>query len=235
MTIFGAIQHQEDVLIHQEWLHPLEIKYLNDLRFQKRKQDWLLGRWTSKKLLQQVLFQDFPMNEIEIRKGPNREPIVLFKSEPVFCRLSISHSHGQSFCVLSKEEMALGCDLEKVEIRSELFIRDYFTDLERTLFSTIYSQFFNRDNFFTLLWSAKESVMKACLTGLSIPAKSIELVEIKGFKADSWSEISLQNLRDGSLFSGLCKLEEGFVWVVLTEGLNRKHDRIRLEMVHSEL
>jgi phosphopantetheinyl transferase len=231
MTIFGAIQHQEDVLIHQEWLHPLEITYLNELRFEKRRQDWLLGRWTSKKLLQLVLFPDFPLNQIEIRKGPNREPMVFFRAEPVSCRLSISHSHGRSFCVLSKEERALGCDLEKVEIRSEGFIRDYFTDRERSLFDENYRGIFDRDSYFTLLWSAKESVMKACLTGLSIPAKNIELKEIKGFKADIWSEISMKNLANNTLYRGSFKLADGFAWVVLAEVGQDDPGRISLEWI----
>lgn len=231
MTIFGAIQHQEDVPIHQEWLHPLEIKYLNGLKFEKRRQDWLLGRWTSKKLLQHLIFQDFPINETEIRKGPNREPMVFFQAEPISCRLSISHSHGRSFCVLSKEERALGCDLEKVEIRSEGFIRDYFTDRERSLFDENYQGIFDRDSYFTLLWSAKESVMKACLTGLSIPAKNIELKEIKGFKADNWSEISMKNLAKNTLYRGSFKLADGFAWVVLAEVGQDDPGRISLEWI----
>lgn len=234
MTIFGAIQNQEDVPVHHEWLHPLEISYLNALRFEKRKQDWLLGRWTSKNLLRRVLYKDFNLNEIEIRKGPNREPVVFFQAEPVACRLSISHSHGRCFCVLSTEEKALGCDLEKVETRSELFIRDYFTDTERRLLTEKQNLFFDRDSYYTMLWSAKECVMKACMTGLSMPAKNIELMEIKGSNPGTWSEISLQNLKDRNQFSGLYKLEDGFAWVVLTEPLTSKQDDLHLELVHWE-
>ena len=59
--------------------------------------------------------------------------------------------------------------------------------------------------------------MKACLTGLSIPAKNIELKEIKGFKADNWSEISMENPTNKTLYHGSFKLGDGFAWVVLAE------------------
>lgn len=231
MTLFGAIQHQEDVPVHFEWLHPLEIAYLETLRFDKRRLDWLLGRWTSKVLLQQVLCPDAPLSEIEIRKGQNREPLVYLKEELAGCRLSISHSHGKAFCVLSRDNNPVGCDLEKVESRSELFIRDYFTEREHRLFTEKYSQVFGRDAFYTLLWSAKESVMKACLSGLSIPAKNIDLQEIKGFNADSWSEISLENRVSKALYHGFFKLGDGFAWAVLAEVGQGDPSPIKLEWV----
>lgn len=228
MTIYGFKRDQEDVPIHLEWLHPLEIEYHGTLKFEKRRNDWLLGRWTSKLLLQQVLFPEAALNKIEIRKGPNREPLVYYREHPVSSRLSISHSHGRAFCVLVKEDMRMGCDLEKVENRNESFIRDYFTNSERRSFGAHYHSLLGQDTFFTLLWSAKECVMKACLTGLSIPPKDLELKQISDIRQGDWAEIFLQNLRNGSRFSGLFRLEEGFVWVVLTEDENMDQNMIDL-------
>lgn len=95
------------------WLGPAERRRLASLRVDKRRRDWLLGRWTAKNLVQRYLAEtrdERPaLNEIYIGADPDGAPYAarcegeggwgdLFERLPV--SLSISHSHGVAFCGL---------------------------------------------------------------------------------------------------------------------------------------
>ena len=60
--------------------------------------------------------------------------------------------------------MALGCDLEVIEPRSEEFVADYFTTEEQKMVSQ--APIADRSKLLALLWSAKESALKALREGL---------------------------------------------------------------------
>lgn len=95
------------------WLGPAERRRLAGFRVDKRRRDWLLGRWTAKNLVQRYLAEtrdERPaLNEIYIGADPDGAPYAarcegeggwgdLFERLPV--SLSISHSHGVAFCGL---------------------------------------------------------------------------------------------------------------------------------------
>ncbi|GIV67522.1 4'-phosphopantetheinyl transferase superfamily protein [Caldilinea sp.] len=95
------------------WLGPAERRCLAGFRVDKRRRDWLLGRWTAKNLVQRYLAEtrdERPaLNEIYIGADPDGAPYAarcegeggwgdLFERLPV--SLSISHSHGVAFCGL---------------------------------------------------------------------------------------------------------------------------------------
>ena len=65
----------------------------------------------------------------------------------------------------------LGCDLEIVEPRSDAFIADYFTAEEQALIERTSAA--DRSLLLALLWSAKESALKALRAGLRLDTRSV--------------------------------------------------------------
>jgi 4'-phosphopantetheinyl transferase len=65
----------------------------------------------------------------------------------------------------------MGCDLELVEPRSDAFIADYFASGEQSLVARVPEA--ARHKLLALLWSAKESALKALRTGLRLDTRSV--------------------------------------------------------------
>ena len=121
---------------------------------EKRRRDWLLGRWTAKNLVQRYLAQttgETPaLDAIFIGADPDGAPYASCGGRlPV--SVSISHSHGTAFCGLvetfstqrrrdaeAQEDRpsplatspSLGCDLELIEPREGNFLDNFFTAAE---------------------------------------------------------------------------------------------------------
>jgi 4'-phosphopantetheinyl transferase len=67
----------------------------------------------------------------------------------------------------------LGCDLELVEPRSDAFLADYYTDKEQDILRAASGA--ERDRIANLLWSAKESALKALREGLRLNPLSLSV------------------------------------------------------------
>ena len=65
----------------------------------------------------------------------------------------------------------MGCDLEMIEPRSDAFIADYFTAEEQALVARASAA--DRSRLLALLWSAKESALKALHEGLRLDTRSV--------------------------------------------------------------
>ncbi len=85
--------------------------------------------------------------------------------------VSISHSAGMALCALALSFGALGCDLETIEPRNDAFVRDYFTGEELELVAQAAEK--DRPLVSTLLWSAKESALKALQAGLRLDTRCV--------------------------------------------------------------
>jgi 4'-phosphopantetheinyl transferase len=72
---------------------------------------------------------------------------------------------------------ALGCDLELVEPRSDAFAADYFTAEEQSLAARAGP---DRHRLLTLLWSGKESALKALGEGLRLDTRCVEVRPSRG-------------------------------------------------------
>jgi len=75
---------------------------------------------------------------------------------------------------------ALGADLEAVEPRSDAFVRDYFTRREIAAVEAG-----ERDLLANLIWSAKESALKALGAGLTLDTRAVE-VELGPGAGEGW-------------------------------------------------
>jgi 4'-phosphopantetheinyl transferase len=164
----------DDSNFPSDFLSDEEINRLKGMRFQKRRNEWLRGRWTAKHLMQQAdpSCAGMPLASIIIRNEPEGLPFAWIAEtgrSPGW--LSISHSDQFAFCVLSKTRV--GADIEQIEARSDSLVEDYFTLNEaRWVRSYAGSRLRLAIN---LVWSAKESVLKALGKGLRLDTREVEI------------------------------------------------------------
>lgn len=140
------------------------------LKTDKRRHDWLLGRWTAKRLLQAVIHArhgvTLPLNRVNILPDADGAPLVSINEYAPFT-LSISHSKGTAFCgVIECEAWPLGVDIERIEPHSEVFVADYFTTAEVDRINSSPPR--THDVLVTAIWCAKEAVLKALRVGLRV-------------------------------------------------------------------
>lgn len=216
MKIFWHKQSFDNLPSSSGWLHPEEQKILAGYKFPKKKKDYLLGRWTAKKAVSQYLNDSHPQltfDKIEIRRAEDGAPEVFFEDQllPVF--ISLSHSHDIGFCVISKPGQKLGCDLEKIEPRSEAFIKDYFTKNELNIISKTKKEDLPLTS--NLIWSAKESALKAIRTGLRIDTRKVE-VSFKN-EGKKWNQLSVMELGNNEVFNGFWSSSKDFVFTILSK------------------
>jgi 4'-phosphopantetheinyl transferase len=144
------------------------------MRFPKRRADWLLGRWTAKNAF--AICFGFPtelqaLRDIEICATPSGAPEVFFRNKPRIATISLSHRAGIGACAIAPSNTLLGCDLEVVEPHSNGFAADYFTAEEQALVAK--SPGPDRSRLLALLWSTKESALKAVREGLRLDTRSM--------------------------------------------------------------
>lgn len=195
-----------------DWLHPGELAFMQTLRFENRRNNWLLGRWTAKQALLSLLENGgmvLEMKDIFIRKTASGAPVAEFGIPVPPCSLSISHRAGHAIVVAAPGDVLIGCDLELVEPRSEAFIADYFSDRERECIRKDPPFFSN------LLWCVKESVMKARGEGMRIHPGRIE-VEVDGQANEGGWHKALARLNPGGIiYPGCWRRERDFIWAVV--------------------
>jgi 4'-phosphopantetheinyl transferase len=174
LDVYWLEQSLADVPKQNDWLSTSDLARLDGMRFEKRRTDWRLGRWTAKRALAARLhlpdhFQS--LAEIEIRPALSGAPEVFLANEPAEVTISISHRDGMAICAVAAAGASLGCDLEIVEPRSDAFVADYFTaDEQRLVFQAGAA---DRFQMLALLWSAKESALKAMRIGLRLDTRDV--------------------------------------------------------------
>jgi 4'-phosphopantetheinyl transferase len=176
MDVYWLEQSESDVPAQNRWLSANEALTLSGMRFAKRRNDWRLGRWTAKRALAACLElpHDFSaLANTEILAGPSGAPEVFLSNQIAPFTISISHRAGIAMCAVALSADCVGCDLELIEPRSDAFTTDYFTVNEQALVETTFVE--ERPLLVTLLWSAKESALKALHMGLRLDTTAVEV------------------------------------------------------------
>jgi 4'-phosphopantetheinyl transferase len=174
METYWLEQTEADLSAHDDWLSPSEAVLLSQMRFAKRRGDWRLGRWTAKRAA--AAYLNLPgdphaLREIEVRPAPSGAPELFLANRPAPVSISISHRAGIAVCAIAMRGVQLGCDLELIEPREASFVADYFTSQEEELISC--SPAADQPRLVTLLWSAKESALKALRQGLRLDTRCV--------------------------------------------------------------
>ncbi len=164
------------VIANGEYLNEEEHQRLLSLKTEKRRHDWLLGRWTAKRLLQTVIWEahgvSLPLDLIAIGNDANGVPYCQPALDNCQWSISVSHSHGRAFvAVIEKPHASLGADMEYIQAHPASFAGAYFTEPEVALGRDLVGA--KRAMWETAVWSAKEAVLKALHLGLSVDTRAI--------------------------------------------------------------
>lgn len=184
-AVYWFEQTSADLPLDNGWLSAGETVRVNGMPFARRRDDWRLGRWTAKRAVSACLrlpTDPKSLARIEIRAEPSGAPEVVLSHGPAPVAISISHRASRAACAVAARGAALGCDLEIVEPRSAAFASDYFSAAEQDLLAGAGAA--DRIRLLALLWSAKESVLKALHEGLRVDTRLVT-VEPAGWRSPS--------------------------------------------------
>jgi 4'-phosphopantetheinyl transferase len=172
-----------------DWLSPSERARLAAMRFPRRRHDFRRGRWTAKRALLCALGETpheplAALAEIDICADDRGAPHALQRGRALPCDLSLSHRAGAALCVIGGRGTRVGCDVEWIEARSPAFERCFLAESERRWLDAQPGA--TRARAANLLWSAKESALKALHIGLDVDTRSVLVrfssVEDRGFR-----------------------------------------------------
>ena len=203
MNVYWLEQTEADVPDGNDWLSGRELVFLESLRFPKRRADWRLGRWTAKRALAVCLASsDSPstLAKMEVRPAASGAPEVFFENRVSAVAISLSHRNGRALCAVTGPGVELGCDLELIEPHTTAFVADYFTAGEQALLERQPAA--GRPWLVALLWSAKESALKALHAGLRLDTRSVgvHLLDVS-FELDGWRPMEV-SYTGGQSFHG---------------------------------
>ena len=216
MNVHWLEQSEADLPVDNEWLSENEAARLDGMRFAKRRADWRLGRWTAKRALS--VYLDVPAHpqvfkKMDIRPAPSGAPEVFFANQPAAVTISLSHRDGVAACAVAMAGVELGCDLEVIEPRSDAFVADYFTLEEQALVAQ--ASLADRFRLLALLWSAKESALKALHEGLRLDTRGVSVSPFDAsFDLNGWSALQVR-YTGGVVFHGWWQLGENVVRTVV--------------------
>jgi 4'-phosphopantetheinyl transferase len=218
MNVYWLEQAETDVTSDDLWLSDSEALCLSGFRFPKRRADWRLGRWTAKRAVAtylNVLPHPHLLARIEIRPAPSGAPEVFFDNQTANVTISLSHSSSRALAAVAQSNVRLGCDLEVIEARSNAFIIDYFTPEEQALVARTSGA--DKARVSTLLWSAKESALKALQEGLRLDTRSVNVrLDATLPHRNGWNRLKVCHV-SGQAFHGWWRQEGGVLRTLVAD------------------
>lgn len=222
MTVYWLEQREMDMPSGDDWLSASELSRLGGMRIPKRRADWRLGRWTAKLAVATWLRRGTDpelLRTIEVLPEASGAPGVFVDGNRLFgAAISLSHRTGFAMCAVAPQTASIGCDLESIEARSDGFVRDYFVAEEIELITSAHTS--DRPVLATLIWSAKESALKALGEGLRLDTKCVAVSFADGISGgaseDTWRALRV-NFECGRVFHGWWRSSEGFVRTLVAD------------------
>ena len=182
---------EDDVPADDAWLLPTERGTLDVLTRAKRRADWRLGRWVAKHAVAGALAVSAEV--VEIRRADDGAPQAWCEGIPLDVSVSISHGAGMGLCVVAVPPLAVGCDVERIEQRPPVFEEDWFTASECELVGAASPA--EHDLLVTLIWSAKESALKALRAGLRRDTRSVVVVDVESASEGVWQRFRINDVQ----------------------------------------
>jgi len=167
MSLAERYETGEDI---SHTLSPKELAQFAEMKFPKRRRDWLAGRLAAKRLIVELLSEqgrDVQPSEIAVLNRKDGSPYVVFSDAAGGDAPPISLSHAPGGAVAASIVPAavpaagrIGVDAESVMERPESFVTVFAHPSERLGLDTPQAQ--------TRLWTLKEAVLKLLELGLSV-------------------------------------------------------------------
>ena len=199
-----------DVPEDDGWLSAGEREVAAGLKVEKRRRDWLLGRFTAKTAV--AAWLDVGASLVEVVAAPDGAPEARLEGHAAPVALSLSHRAGRALALVGEPGVSLGCDLELVEPRSRAFVSDWLAPEEQALVASAGAK---RDLVANLAWTAKEAAAKARREGLRLDVRSA-VAEPDGLESASsrWHALAVTWADGGGRVSGWWRAEPGWVMAV---------------------
>lgn len=199
----------EEVPADDGWLAPAELERLGRMPAAPRRADFRRGRWAAKRALASWLgLEDGgaeTLRRLAVLAAPSGAPEALLDGSPAPAVLSLTHRAGLAACAVAPAGTALGCDLERIEARTPAFVADYFTAAERALLERAPET--DHPLLASLVWSAKESALKALTTGLGLDTRDVEVELQEGETTGGWVPLLVRRTATGEPFHGWWRRE----------------------------
>ena len=189
MSVRWLLQAAADVPEGSGWLSDAEALRLAKAPTQKRRDALRLGRFAAKRALLAWLGRELPLARLEISAAEDGAPEPRLDGALLPCTLSLSHRDGVALCAVAEDGARLGCDLERIEARAGSFAREWLGQEEYDALLALPAA--AHDARVTLLWSAKESALKALRAGLRRDPRDVR-VRLEGSPGDhGWGALVL--------------------------------------------
>jgi len=201
------VQAAADVPAGDGWLAAAERTHLGGLKVASRRADWRLGRWTAKQAA--AAYLGVPPAAIELRAAADGAPEALVDGRPAPVAVSLSHRSGLSVCAVAAAGTALGCDLELAEPRGAAFVADWFTAGEREAVARARPE--DRALLLAVLWSAKESALKALRVGLRFDTRWVVVEPPALGPPGGWRPLTVRHPAGARVFPGWWRHDAGRV------------------------
>ncbi|WP_075064052.1 4'-phosphopantetheinyl transferase family protein [Ornatilinea apprima] len=147
------------------------------MKFELRRKSFIAGRRVAKHVLMDCVpeLRGCSTAQMSIDNHESGAPYALVNDRELPGVLSISHSGDAAAAVYTSDSsIRIGIDLEAITPRAPSFLETYFTPSELKWVSSAKEK--DRALVSTLIWSAKEAVLKALQTGLRVDTREIEIL-----------------------------------------------------------
>jgi 4'-phosphopantetheinyl transferase len=203
------------------WLTRREVARLADMRFTKRRSEYLLRRWVAKNAVataQGLSLDSGTLARVEIANLPSGAPTVSLDGTPLGLDVSLSDRAGWAVCLVGEDLSRVGCDLEIVEPRSPGFVSDFLTAAEQAFVAGRPGT--ERDVAANLIWSAKEGALKVLHTGLRRDTRTVEVTVGAEVAPDGgapgWARLEVRTV-EGQVIPGWWRRDGVFLVTVAAE------------------
>lgn len=205
-----------------EWLSVRERSRLDALRFPKRRTEFLLRRWTGKRVAATALglpaSTPADLARVELLNHLTGAPYVEVDGAPAGVDVSLTDRAGHAVGLVGPVGTGpgtLGVDLELVEPRSEGFVADFLTVAEAEWVRSRRAAH-GEDGWqaaANLLWSAKEAALKVLRVGLRADTRTVAVTVGDDVRPDGWASFTVR-ADHGPVFPGWWRREGRFVLTV---------------------
>jgi len=199
-----------DVPVGDGWLGPREREVLAGLRIEKRRHDWRRGRFAAKSAVARWLGVE--VEEVEIIAAGDGAPEAWFGDEPAPVSISLSHRGERAMAAVCELPVAVGCDLELIEPRSDAFVREWLAPAEQAAVLAVGGD--ERARLANLIWTGKEAAAKVRRAGLRLNVRHAVVTLDDG--PGDWRPLNVDWGGDGAT-PGWWRADEGWAMAIAAE------------------